>query len=129
MNEELQKKLCSDDDRRNREAEEQSRETNPLEGVTLESDPEYYAVATPGYATPEAQIAAEAEPVDVDQRRMEEDNFDPLSGRALEERSEPLKTRLPGDTSSEPHTDLGPDEATNLQKPETVQNSGKLNRR
>jgi len=48
---------------------------------------------------------------------------------ALEERSEPLKTRLPGDTSSEPHTDLGPDEATNLQKPETVQNSGKLNRR
>ncbi len=25
---------------------------------------------------------------------------------------EPLKTRLPGDTSSDPHTDLGPDNAT-----------------
>ena len=85
-------------------------------GKTLESDPEYYAVATPGYSTPEAQIAAEAGPVDVDQRRMEEDDFDPLSGRTFEDRPEKLKTRLPGDTSSEPHTDVGPDNATNVQK-------------
>lgn len=28
---------------------------------------------------------------------------------------EPLKTRLPGDTSSEPHTDVGPDNATVVQ--------------
>ena len=84
-------------------------------GRTLESDPEYYAVATPGYSTPEAQIAAEAGPIDVDQRRMEEDDFDPLSGRTPEDRPEPLKTHLPGDTSSDPHTDLGPDNATSLQ--------------
>lgn len=89
-------------------------------GKTLESDPEYYALATPGYSTPEAQIAAEAGPVDVDQRRMEEDDFDPLSGRTLEDRPEPLKTRLPGDSSSDPHTDVGPDNATNLQEREDV---------
>ena len=29
---------------------------------------------------------------------------------------EPLKTRLPGDTSSEPHTDVGPDNATAVQR-------------
>jgi len=29
--------------------------------------------------------------------------------------TEPLKTRLPGDTSSEPHTDVGPDNATAVQ--------------
>lgn len=85
-------------------------------GKTLESDPEYYAVASPGYSTPEAQIAAEAGPVDVDQRRMEEDDFDPLSGRTFQDRPEKLKTRLPGDTSSEPHTDVGQDNATDLQK-------------
>jgi hypothetical protein len=140
MSEEQQKKASSGDVRRSRESEEQSRNRNPLEGATeipairhigktLESDPEYYAVATPGYSTPEAQIAAEAGPVDVDQRRMEEDDFDPLSGRTLEDLPEPLKTRLPGDTSSEPHTDVGPDNATNLREREPVPNSGELNRR
>ena len=127
MSVEEQKKTNTDDIRRNRPAQEQEREPNPLEGVTeipairhigktLESDPEYYAVAKPGYSTPEAQIAAEAGPVDVDQRRMEEDDFDPLSGRTLEDRPEPLRTRLPGDTSSDPHTDVGPDNASNLQE-------------
>ena len=63
MSVEEQKKTNSDDIRRNRPAQEQEREPNPLEGVTeipairhigktLESDPEYYAVATPGYSTP-----------------------------------------------------------------------------
>jgi len=81
-----QKKSRSDDLRRNREAG-----SDPLEGTTeipaihhigktLESDPEYYAVVAPGHSTPEAQIAAEAGPVDVDQRRMEEDDFDPSRG-------------------------------------------------
>ena len=46
---------------------------------------------------------------------------DPLVGTELSEigsgmRVEPLKTRLPGDTSSDPHTDEGPDNATSLQK-------------
>lgn len=31
---------------------------------------------------------------------------------ALDGLTEPLRTRLPGDTSSDPHTDLGPDNAT-----------------
>lgn len=134
------KRTSPEDVRRNREAEELSREPDPLQGVTeipairhigktLESDPEYYAVATPGYSTPEAQIAAEAGPVDVDQRRMEEDDFDPLSGRTLEDRPEPLKTRLPGDTSSDPHTDVGPDNASNLQEREDVPHSAASNRR
>lgn len=125
--------------RRNRPTDEQASESDPLEGVTvipairhigktLESDPEYYAVATPGYSTPEAQIAAEAGPVDVDQRRMEEDDFDPLSGRTLEDRPEPLKTRLPGDTSSDPHTDVGPDNASNLQERKDVPNPAGANR-
>jgi hypothetical protein len=29
--------------------------------------------------------------------------------------NEPLRTRLPGDTSSEPHTDVGPDNAATVQ--------------
>jgi len=64
-------KARPEDIRRNRESGEQGREPDPLEGATvipairhigktLESDPEYYAIATPGYSTPEAQIAAEA---------------------------------------------------------------------
>lgn len=82
-----------------------------------------------GCSTPEAQIAAEAGPVDVDQRRMEEDDFDPVSGRALENRPEPQRTRLPGDTSSDPHTDVGPDNASNLQEREDVPNAAGSNRR
>ena len=139
MSEEQQNKI-DEDFRRNRESAEQGRRSDSLEGAsvipairhigkTLESDPEYYAVATPGYSTPEAQIAAEAGPVDVDQRRMEEDDFDPLSGRTRENRPEPLRTRLPGDTSSDPHTDVGPDNATSLQERERVADSGEQNRR
>jgi len=59
---------------------------------------------------------------------MEEDDFDPLSGRTREDWSEPLKTRLPGDTSSDPHTDVGPDNASNLQEREDVRNSAGANR-
>jgi hypothetical protein len=134
MSEEKQNKSRTEDQRRNRPSE-RAREDDPLQGATvipairhigktLESDPEYYAVAAPGYSTPEAQIAAEAGPVDVDQRRM----VDPLSGRFLEVRPEPLRTRLPGDSSSDPHTDVGPDNATNLQQRKDVPNSGEVNR-
>jgi len=143
MSENLKSNANSPDVRRNRGAEEQAGERDPLArnngdieipairhiGKTLESDPEYYGVAAPGPSTPEAQIAAETGFVDVDQRRMEEDGFDPLSGRTLEDRPEPLKTRLPGDTSSEPHTDVGPDNATNLQERDPVEDSRELNRR
>ena len=136
-----QKKHTEQQDiRRNRNLDEKGRDTDSLEGATvipairhigktLESDPEYYAVAIPGFSSPEAQIAAEAGPVDVDQRRMEEDDFDPLSGRTLEDRPEPLKTRLPGDTSSDPHTDVGEDNASNLQERDDVRNPAASNRR
>jgi len=138
MSEEKQNKSRSEDQRRNRPSE-RARQEESLQGATvipairhigktLESDPEYYAVAAPGYSTPEAQIAAEAGPVDVDQRRMEEDDFDPLSGRTLEDRPEPLRTRLPGDSSSDPHSDVGPDNATNLQQRRDLRNSGETNR-
>jgi len=138
MSEEKQNKSRSEDQRRNRPSE-RARQEESLQGATvipairhigktLESDPEYYAVAAPGYSTPEAQIAAEAGPVDVDQRRMEEDDFDPLSGRTLEDRPEPLRTRLPGDRSSDPHSDVGPDNATNLQQREVARNLGETNR-
>ena len=127
MSEEQLDRSRTDDSRRNRTETDAPAQQKEIEipairhvGKTLESDPEYYALATPGYSTPEAQIAAEAGPVDVDQRRMEEDDFDPLSGRTLEDRPEPLKTRLPGDSSSDPHTDVGPDNATNLQEREDV---------
>lgn len=127
MSEEQQDRSRTDDSRRNRTETDAPAQQKDIEipaikhvGKTLESDPEYYALATPGYSTPEAQIAAEAGPVDVDQRRMEEDDFDPLSGRTLEDRPEPLKTRLPGDSSSDPHTDVGLDNATNLQEREDV---------
>jgi hypothetical protein len=140
MSEEQQNKTNGDDFRPNRENAEQGRGPDSLKGAiefpairhigkTLESDPDFHAVATPGYSTPEAQIAAEAGPVDVDQRRMEEDDFDPLSGRTSEVLPEPLKTRLPGDTSSDPHTDVGPDNATSLQEREPVPNLGEPNRR
>jgi hypothetical protein len=138
MSEEKQNKSRTEDQRRNQPSE-RAREDDPLQGATvipairhigktLESDPEYYAVAAPGYSTPEAQIAAEAGPVDVDQRRIEEDDFDPLSGRSLEVRPEPLRTRLPGDSSSDPHTDVGRNNATNLQQRKDVPNSGEVNR-
>jgi hypothetical protein len=42
--------------------------------------------------------------------------YEPRPASALvKDRNEPLRTRLPGDTSSEPHTDVGPDNATSLQ--------------
>ena len=97
-------------------------------GKTLESDPEYYALASPGYSTPEAQIAAEAGHVDADQRQIQEDDFDSLAGRTLEDHPEKLKTRLAGDHSSDPHTDVGPDNATNLQDQPDIARSSKTDR-
>jgi hypothetical protein len=94
-------------------------------GPTLESDPEYNTLAAPGYSTPEAQISAEAGQAEVDQRPMEEDDFDSLSGRTLDSRPERLKTRLPGDTSSDPHSDVGSDNATNLQERRDLPDSRK----
>ncbi len=43
-----------------------------------------------------------------------EDSFVGIA-KKLGQTPEPLKTRLAGDTSSDPHTDLGPDNATTVQ--------------
>lgn len=86
-------------------------------GPTLESDPDYLALVGSGGPSPEAQIAQEAARTEPDIRELTEQGVDPISGRELEMGApEPLKTRLPGDTSSDPHTDVGPNNATNLQK-------------
>jgi hypothetical protein len=82
----------------------------------LESDPDYVELPSSGYSTPEAQIAAEAATAEPDIRGVVDDGFDPISGRKREgAEAEPLKTRLPGDTSSDPHTDVGPKAPTTVE--------------
>ncbi|HZP07691.1 MAG TPA: hypothetical protein VFB43_22530 [Terracidiphilus sp.] len=87
-------------------------------GPTLESDPNYVEPTSPtGYSTPEAQIAAEGGTIVPDLHGIVDEGFDPLSGQeSPEAQAEPLKTRLPGDSSSDPHTDVGPDNATTLNR-------------
>ena len=93
-------------------------------GRTLESDPNYLENEQPdGNLTPEAQIANVGAPADSTMSRGATDLSADVSSTddAAKARSgrnaqpEPLKTRLPGDTSSDPHTDLGPDNATTVQ--------------
>lgn len=85
-------------------------------GPTLESDPEYLDAIGSGAPTPEAEIAEDAARAAPDVRSLMREGVDPISGQQRDLiRPEPLKTRLPGDTSSDPHTDVGPDNATNLQ--------------
>lgn len=95
-------------------------------GRTLESDPKYLKDADEeGEAlTPEAQIANIGAPADTTMGRGATDlsadvssTDDVAKARAGRNAGpEPLKTRLPGDTSSDPHTDLGPDNATAVQQ-------------
>ncbi len=86
-------------------------------GPTLESDPEYLELVGSAGPTPEAQIAEQAATAEPDVHELVVKGIDPLSGHERE-KGEPelLKTRLPGDTSSDPHTDVGPDNATTVQK-------------
>ena len=84
---------------------------------TTLSFPDYIELPSTGYPTPEAQIAAEAATAEPSVRGVVDEGFDPLSGREREgAEAEPLKTRLPGDTSSDPHADVGPDNATTVQR-------------
>jgi hypothetical protein len=99
-------------------------------GPTLESEPGYFDRSRPeglnsGYSTPEAQIAAEGDSTQVFQGESGETDLaanlqggykSSLTHSRTATGPEPLKTRLPGDTSSDPHTDLGPDNATTVQK-------------
>ena len=87
-------------------------------GKTLESDPEYND-------RPSRELAPEIGLIDPHGNDISASpnmyaGSDPLVGTELSGtgsglRVEPLKTRLPGDTSSDPHTDVGPDNATALQ--------------
>lgn len=85
-------------------------------GKTLESDPEYYEL--PGRAlAPEAALISRSGN-DLSASPTMRAGSDPLNGTVRSstgQRVEPLKTRLPGDTSSDPHTDVGPDNATTVQ--------------
>lgn len=94
-------------------------------GPTLESDPAYLArESSGGDSTPEAQIASEGASPDSLAGRDATDLAADITGRYDSSSAggesgaggpEPLRTRLPGDTSSDPHTDLGPDNATSVQ--------------
>lgn len=115
-------------DRKNKPQPNQSKEERPESrsagsavrhvGKTLESDPEYND-------RPSRELAPQIglrDPHgnDITASPTMYAGSDPLIGTELSEtgsgiRVEPLKTRLPGDTSSDPHTDVGPDNATNLQ--------------
>ncbi len=86
-------------------------------GPTLESDPEYNE-------RPEAAATELADDMtfrggtDLSATPDMRAGSDPLAGTEISDAGqpvEPLKTRLPGDTSSDPHTDVGPDNATVLQ--------------
>lgn len=85
-------------------------------GKTLESDPEYND--QPGRElAPQAGLISRSGN-DLTASPDMRAGSDPLNGAVMSstgEPVEPLKTRLPGDTSSDPHTDVGPDNATTVQ--------------
>lgn len=78
-------------------------------GPTLEQDERFLAVER--YVLPENVIADRAGNASVNMRAV---TADALDREAEAMGAEQLRTRLPGDTSSDPHTDVGPDNATNL---------------
>jgi hypothetical protein len=100
-------------------------------GPTLESDRRYLDQTRPVRSTPEAEIAQQAGTAEPAIREIKTAEVDPLTGevRRIDE-PEPLKTRLPGDTSSDPHTDVGTDNATTVQhRGEPTRNRGGRKRR
>lgn len=74
-------------------------------GPTLESE----GVFIPTGELPENRIENEGATATINVRAATEDRYD-WEAEAMG--SEPLKTRLPGDRSSDPHTDVGPDTAS-----------------
>lgn len=87
-------------------------------GPTLESDPEFYDVSSSG-PTPEAVIAEVGVPLPGEGIDRDIDALPELENRSRTAAGERLRTHLAGDTSSDPHTDVGPDNAA------TVQHRGK----
>ncbi len=81
-------------------------------GPTLESDPEFNDIPSSG-PTPEAIIAKIGAPLPGEGVDRDIDALPELENKAAG--GERLRTRLPGDTSSDPHTDLDLGNAATLQ--------------
>ena len=76
-------------------------------GKTLESE----GIYMPSGELPENRIEMEGMTEAVDMNAVTDDQYDREANAMGAER---LRTRLPGDTSSDPHIDEGPDNATTL---------------
>jgi len=103
-------------DQPRREESSQTAETQPQVtdairhvGPTLEQDDRFLAVEH--NELPENVIQDEGLTETTNMRAV---TADPYDREAEAIGAEPLRTRLPGDTSSEPHTDVGPDNAATL---------------
>src|SRR5579875_3786312 len=77
-------------------------------GKTLEAE----GVFLPTGELPENTIAEQG--LVEDTHNLGAVTADPYDQEAEAMGAEPLRTRLPGDTSSEPHTDVGPDNARTI---------------
>ena len=102
----------ADSETKKQSSEPQSSEGTRVDAVrhvgrTLESE----GLVIPTGELPENVIADEGLTETVDMRAVTADEYD-LEAEAMG--AEPLRTRLPGDTSSDPHTNVGSDNATNL---------------
>lgn len=85
-------------------------------GKTLESDPEYNDRPERIPDIADEMTSRGGNDLTANPDIKAGDN--PLLGMQIDENGNPvevLKTRLPGDTSSDPHTDVGPDNATTMQ--------------
>ena len=78
-------------------------------GKTLESE----GIYMPTGELPENRIEMEGMTEAVDDNAVTDDQYDREANAMGAER---LRTRLPGDTSSDPHTDEGPDNAATLDR-------------
>ena len=82
-------------------------------GRTLESDPEYNEQPSRELAPAIGLISRGGN--DLSATPDMRDSAERMAETVVSSVPEPLKTRLPGDTRSDPHTDLGPDTAARVQ--------------
>lgn len=99
-------------------------------GPTLESDPEFIDIPS-SRPTPEAVIDKIGTPLPGEGIDRDIDALPELENRTR--RGERLRTHLAGDTSSDPHTDVGSDNATTVQhrgeaRPREQEHRGKRKR-
>jgi hypothetical protein len=121
----LKEKYMPEQPNRREPAQSQSSDSNVMDatrhvGPTLESEGNFANVT--GTALPianrESDNSAETTPDSVEVRTVAQDRGDtpdPSTEGLVSSTTPPLRTRLPGDTSSDPHTDLGSDNASTVQ--------------